>query len=93
MDNRRLPKLGTPAVGTIASTLSDRRPVWGGTVGRSGFSNGACMLHAISRSDPSADGRPIGGCAARQARGPSADGSDPSVDRWLEHSKYCISTT
>ena len=46
---------------------------------------------AIGRSDPSADGRPIGGCAARQARGPSADGSEPSADRWLEtwtHSKY-----
>ena len=57
------------------------------------------MLRAIGRSDPSAsgsdplvdqpagrpsaDGRPIGGCAARQGHGPSADGSDPSVDRWL----------
>ena len=38
------------------------------------------MLRAIGRSDPSADGRPIGGCAARQARGPSVDASDPSVD-------------
>ena len=57
------------------------------------------MLRAIGRSDPwvdrptgrpSADGRPIGGCAMRQGRGPSTDGSDPSADGWLEiwtHSK------
>ena len=33
-----------------------------------------------------------GGCAVRQARGPSADGSDPSVDGWLvnqDQGPYC----